>query len=222
MEARNFEELNITRMRYALKEFIDMIRPELMERYKSLRLTDLSNNRTISFEDIDFNQSLIFISDIPILPYVSIYGLQKINKVLIPDPTSDGSYSRIKTNYGVVESNEIRYSKLDLSSVQMEEVPEMYKPSSFLNKELCIWKFGVDVGQGDNKAMYRFCNERLDERYNRNQLDWIFFVGTLEQFRQTYNTQLPILKIYANSGTVVDSTSDDSAVEESNSGSKVL
>lgn len=184
-------KLNVDRVRRQLKEFFRLLRPELLEHYKSLVITDEFGSE-VSLDDIDFSGSCIFISDFFLLPYISIYALQKINKVLYPDTTLSGHYSMIRTDYLYMESNEARYTKLDLSSVELESVPEMYKPTSPLTKDLCIWKFSKDVGQGDNAAMYRMCNERLEERYFRNQKDWVFFVGSLDDFKKTYNTQLPI------------------------------
>jgi hypothetical protein len=190
MDKAELVKLNTQRLKYQLSDFTSQLKPELIKRYKRMKIFDAFSNE-VTLDDIDFNKSCIFISDIDILPYVTIYALQKINKVLFPDESSSGNHSRIRTNYLYVESPEIRYSKLDLSSVQMEIVPEMYKPSNFLTKELCIWRWVQDVGSGKDENMYRFCNERVWERYYRNQVDWIFFIGTVEEFNATYNSQFP-------------------------------
>ena len=206
MTQQEIIELNTKRVQIQLQKFLSQLRPEILEYCKHLRFED-NLGKECTLDDIDFNNSCLFICDVDILNYVSIYALQKINKVLYPDTTLSGHYSIIRTDYLVVPSTEIRYSKMDLSSVELEEVPEMYKPTSFLYKKLCIWDWVQDVGQGDNQSMYRFCNERLRERYDSNLLDWVFFRGTYEQFKNTYNTILPI-PIYRVIADKVDDVSE--------------
>lgn len=191
MTQEELYNMNVNRIKVQLKEFFDQLKPEIVERCRDMTILDSFGNK-ISLDDINFNESCIFVSDFNILPYFTIYALQKINKVCYPDPSISGHYSRITTDYLYVESNEARYSKLDLSSVQMEVVPEMYKPNNYLFKELLIWRLSKDVGQGVNENMYRLCNERLEERYYKNLKDWAFFIGTLDEFKATYNTPLPI------------------------------
>lgn len=214
MSTDDFAKLNTRRIKYQLNSFFQELTPEILAFCKNMVIYD-KNKKKVSLDDIDFNKSCIFVCDYNILPYVSIYALEKINNVLVPDPTPSGEYSRIRTNYVVALSTEIRYSKLDLTSVELEEVPEMYKPTTYLYKKLCIWRWTKDVGQGDNESMYRFCNERLHERLNFNLMDWVFFEGSLSEFNSTYKTFLPIpvyevLKKGSKPRVITNTSKDDS------------
>jgi len=214
MTEQEIINLNVTRIQVRLKDLVDLLRPEIIDYCDALIIRD-QDLKSCTLDSIDFNKSCIFICDVDIMAYVSLYALQKINKVVYPDTTLTGTYSKIRTNYMLVESTEIRYSKVDLTSVDLDFVPAMYKPTSYLYTPLCIWRLYKDVGQGDNENMYRFCNERLYERHCNNLLDWAFFIGTPSEFKATYNTLLPIPIYTVSSKKAVKAKSVDKAVKGS-------
>ena len=184
-------DLNVKRTKVQLEKLITQLRPETKEQFKQFKIYT-EEDSPILLSEINFNQSCIFICPTDFLSLIGIYALQKINKVHYPDTTPQGAYSRIRTDYMIVDSPDIRYSKLNTVYEEGEIIPDMYNSTNYIHKKVCLWRLLQDVGQGDNKKMYDFCNERLYERFLRNQIDWCFFMGTLQEYRNTYNIPLGI------------------------------
>lgn len=190
-EQQEIIDLNVKRTKIQLDKLLSQLRPETKEQFKQFKIyTD--DDTQISLNNIDFNQSCVFICPTDFLSLIGVYALQKINKVQYPDTSLQGTHSRIRTDYMIVDSPDIRYSKLNTTFEEGEIVPDMYNSTNYIHKQVCLWRLLKDVGQGDNKKMYDFCNERLYERYLRNQIDWCFFIGTLQEYRETYNIPLNI------------------------------
>lgn len=187
--------LNTRRLQVQLLPLLRQLKPEISELFQKCVITN-DKDENIKLSDIDFNKSCIFICNVDFLSLISMYALQKINKVVYPDTTSQGKYSKITTDYMIVESPEIRYSKMDLTIVEGEKIPPMYISTNYIYKDVCIWRLLLDVGQGSSQKMYSFCSERLYERYLRNQIDWCFFLGTKDQFINSYNFNFPINTYY--------------------------
>lgn len=182
-------DLNVKRLKIQLDKLLVQLRPESKEQFKKFKIyTD--DGTAVDLSNIDFNKSCIFICPIDFLSLIGVYALQKINGVHYPDVTPQGSYSRIRTDYFIVESPDIRYSKIQTTYDEGEVVPEHYNSLNYLYKPIALWRLVDEVGQGSDQSMYDFCNFRLHERYLRNQIDWIFYLGTPESYKATYNIPL--------------------------------
>ena len=183
--------LNTKRIKVQLFDLLNQVRPEIKSIFPKCKILN-SSGKEVQLSDIDFNKSCLFISDIDFLGIIGIYALQRINNIVYPDTTSQGTYSRIRSSYMIVESPDIRYSKMDISVVDGEKIPDMYISTNYIYKDVCLWRLLLNVGQGANERMYSLCSERLYERYLRNQIDWCFFIGNTSQFNNSYNFNFPI------------------------------
>lgn len=193
MDTQSIIDLNRTRWKLQLKDLLDSMRPGIKELFSKAHIYD-SAGHEVSLSDIDFSTPLLFITPEDFLPLISIYGLLQLNNIPNEDLTPSGTNSRIRTSYMVVNSFTIRNSGLEWEE-SYSELPEDWNPINFETKQLCIWRLVKDVGQGDNKKMYNYCSERIYNRYLSNHNDWIFFIGSYEEYKKTYN--IPIdLNIY--------------------------
>lgn len=189
MNQQDIVKLNVKRVQIQLKKLLKQLRPEVKDLFTKYEIVD-EYGKVYQLSDIDFKKSCIFICNVDFLSLIGVYALQKINNVIYPDTTKEGIYSRIRTDYFIVESPDIRYSKIQTEYDENEVVPEHYNALSYLYKPIALWRLVDEVGIGSKENMYEFCNFRLHERYLRNQIDWIFYQGTLESYRKTYNIPL--------------------------------
>lgn len=198
MTDEEIAKLNTKRLQIQLDPIYKQLDKDNFNYYKKLKFWDVkAGNREIKLSDIDFNKSMIFISDKDILAYISMYALEKVSGVRFPDLTKSGKYSRIKKDYFLVESNEMRYSsKAGFDIADISEIPDIYKPEYFYIKPLVIWRLGLTLASRFNDYMYDFCCERVWERMYRQYTDWIFFNGTLQQFHNTYKKMPDSIPIY--------------------------
>ena len=159
-----------------------------------------SETEVVSLEDIDFTKPMIFICREDFSSYISYYGLLKINNVRVPDTTDAGTYSVINTTFMVVDSQDIRFSKIPTDSFYIEDrdgkIPDSWNSINYVKKDLCIWRLVSDVGIGDNEKMYTGCYSWISERIRNGLLDWIFYIGDNVKFKSEYvdiaNLQLPV------------------------------
>lgn len=187
----DFAQLNIKRVKLMTKDILNQIHkddPIILKQckiYKDGRLTELNN--------IDFNSSCIFLCPRDFLGVISYYGVLHVNKIKIPDTSSNGVNSRIKTTHMTVNSPDIRFSKIEINEGREYEgidMPESYKPINFIHKDIILWRLQKDEGLSNNEKMYRLCNQWIQDRFMMNKLNWLFYIGTEEEFLQTYGNSL--------------------------------
>ena len=179
MKAKEKEmlRLNEKRLEHDLDQFWSMIESRKdVKTFKSAKYLDVNNgNVEVPLNEIDFNKSVIFVSDFNILPFLSIYGLQKTSNVVQRDISSSGKYSRITKDYMYAEASEMRYaSKASLDLGKDMEIPDMYKPELFTLKPIVIWRLNESID-----VYYDYCCERIKERLQRgrNFVNWCFYLG---------------------------------------------
>lgn len=185
MNPQNTIELNRTRWKTQLSNLIDNIRPEHLTQFKTAHIYD-SSGKEVKLSDIDFSTPLLFISTIDFSYLISVFGLLKLNNIPYEDLNYSGNNSRIRTTYMMVNSFTIRNSGLDWEE-SYKDLPEDWNPINFETKQLCMWRLVKEVGQGINEKMYNYSSERIYNRYMSNHNDWVFFLGTPEEYKQTYN-----------------------------------
>ena len=198
MTEEDIIKLNKERIKIQLGPLYRMLDKDLIEDYKKLVFYDVNNsNKVVSLDDINFKESCIFISDFDIMPFVSIFALQKTSGVRFPDITKSGKFSRIRTDYILSESNEMRYAaKASYDMDPDEDIPDIYKPEYFYIKPLVIWRLGNTVAGNNPQYMYDYCCQRIYERYLRKFADWCFFIGNIDQFRNSYISMCSKIPIY--------------------------
>ena len=114
-----------------------------------------------------------------------------------------GENSIIRTTYMIVNSRDIRYSKIPLDSFYDNSrdgsLPESWNSINFFKKDIIAWRLSNDVGIGENEKMFNGCASWIEDRYNSGKLDWIFYHGMYDTFKDNYtgisNLELPIYKI---------------------------
>lgn len=198
MKEKDIIQLNQKRLQVQLDQFYSMISSkDDLKRFKSAKYLDVNNgNQEVALKDIDFDKSVIFISDFNVLPFISIYALQKVSKVVHPDTTLSGTYSRIKKDFMYAEVSEMRYaSKASLDLGKEIEIPDMYKPELFAMKPIVVWRLNESID-----IYYAYCCERISERFQRGRgfANWCFFQGSLDEFHNRYirmPSSIPIYKV---------------------------
>lgn len=205
---------NINRVNLRLSNLTQNIN-EIKEKFKHckvFKLDRLNNNiklKQVKLEDIDFKKSNVFISDsLDILPLFTYIGLIQLNNVIYPDISSSGINSIIKTTYMIVNSRDIRYSKIPQDSFYNDNrdgvLPDSWNSINFFKKDIIAWRLSNDVGIGEDEKMFSGCASWIEDRYNDRKIDWIFYRGSYDLFKTNYtaisNLELPIYKIdYDNS-----------------------
>ena len=188
---------NIKRINLKLKPLVNEYSNKQKEVFKNYKI--LKNNIEINLEDIDFNKSLVFICNEDFLSYISYFGLIKINNVVVPDNTTAGTYSMIRTSYMIVDSQDIRFSKIPMDSFYQEKrdglLPDSWNSINYVTKDICLWRLVSSVGIGDDDKMYEGCYSWIAERYMNGKIDWIFYIGNIERFKKEYekifNLEIP-------------------------------
>lgn len=186
-------ELNRQRIKVRASELINQIHKEDSSILKQCRF--IKDGKIINSKDINFKESCIFIIDLTkdLLGAIGYLGLLKLDDIRIPDTTSNGQFSTIRTSFMTVNSPDIRFSKIEINEgygYEGIDMPESYKPINFMKKDLILWRLELDVGIGDNWKMYRLCNQWIRDREATRKLNWLFFSGSEEQFLQTYGNDL--------------------------------
>lgn len=190
--------LNKKRVKIRAKEIIDQIHKQDPAIIKQCDF--FYEGKKIDSKDINFKESCIFLTDHDLLGMIGYLGIMNINNVKIPDTTQAGNYSTIRTDFMTVNSPDIRFSKIEINEgygYEEIDMPESYKPINFMRKQLILWRLELDVGIGDSRKMYRLCNQWIKDRFATNKLDWLFFVGSEEQFINSYGNDLnfPIYQV---------------------------
>lgn len=179
-------KLNTQRLKVQLGPILKQFDKKLIPYYKKIKFKK-QGGKIVTLDEIDFNESCIFISKEDIMPFVSMFALQKVSGVRSPDTTKSGNFSRIRKDYLLAESNETRYAgKAGLDIEEVSDIPDIYKPELFYTKELVIWRLGTTVASKYTEYMYDFCCSRVYERKLRRMVDWCFFIGSYDQFHNTY------------------------------------
>lgn len=199
---------NLKRINLQLKPLVNAYSQQQKEVFKAYKI--LYNENECKLEDIDFNKSLLFICNDDFLSYISYYGMLKINNVKFPDETQAGTYSMIRTSYMIIDSQDIRFSKIPMDSFYDLRrdglLPESWNSINYVKKDVCLWRLVSSVGIGDNDKMYEGCSSWITERYRNGKIDWLFYIGTYELFKKEYTEiaklNIPVYKIVPN-GTKV-------------------
>ena len=207
MNNQEIIELNKKRVKVYTKELLQQIKQGDLASLSKAKIFE--GGKQVKLEDINFNQSLIFIGNQDLLAALGYFGVLKLNNVIVPDTTPTGLHSRIRTQFMTVNSPDIRFSKIEINEgygYEEIDMPESYKPINYMKKDLILWRLRQDVGLGENYKMYRLCNQWIRDRYAMNKLDWLFFLGTEEEFLNTYGSDLelniPIYHINSKSGSI--------------------
>jgi hypothetical protein len=212
MNEEEIIKLNKKRLQVQLTQFYSMIGSKAeLESFKCAKYLDVNDgNKEIALKDIDFTRSIIFIADFNILPFLSIYALQKVSNVLHPDTSLSGRYSRITKDYMYAEASEMRYaSKASLDLGKEMDIPDMYKPELFTIKPLVIWRLNETID-----IYYAYCCERITERQQRgrNFANWCFFQGSLDEFHNKYKgmpSNIPLYRVIVPNGSKKTTTTRD-------------
>lgn len=199
---------NLKRINLQLKPLVNAYSQQQKEVFKAYKI--LYNENECKLEDIDFNKSLLFICNDDFLSYISYYGMLKINNVKFPDETQAGTYSMIRTSYMIIDSQDIRFSKIPMDSFYDLKrdglLPESWNSINYVKKDVCLWRLVSSVGIGDNDKMYEGCSSWITERYRNGKIDWLFYIGTYELFKKEYTEiaklNIPVYRIVPN-GTKV-------------------
>ena len=154
-------------------------------------------------DDIDFNRSMIFTGKVNFLALFSYFGLLKINDIKYPDNTIDGTYSFFRKTYMVINSDEIRFSKIPQEHFYDEhrdtDIPESWNSINFYTKDVCIWRLIDESGMQDNSKMYSACCSWIENRFYTGKIDWIFYFGDDDNLKNSYSQLLdlhiPVYKI---------------------------
>lgn len=192
-------KMNIDRVNYRLKDLVVSCSKSQRELFPKYCI--LNNGKEKTLEDIDFKKSLIFICDKDFLAYISYYGMLKINDIRFPDTTQSGTYSMIKTSYMIVDSQDIRFSKIPMDAFYQEKrdglLPESWNSINYVIKDVCLWRLVSSVGIGEDRKMYDGCYSWISERFRNGKIDWIFYVGSPKSFMEEYdNVSLLDIPIY--------------------------
>lgn len=189
----DFVKKNIERVNVRLPDLVRGVRmTNQAQSFSKYKIIDSSDSRGVEvpLDSIDFSHSIIFICDQDFLSYISYYGMLKMNNVVYPDNSQSGINSLIHTSYMIVESADIRFSKIPQDSFYDERrdivLPESWNSINYVTKDICLWRLVVDVGIGDNDKMYAGCFSWIAERTRMGKIDWIFFIGTKEDFLKYY------------------------------------
>ena len=179
---------NIKRINMKLKPLVNIYTKDQKTSFKDYKI--FRDKKPCNLEDVDFTRSAIFICKEDFSSYLAYYGILKINNVKFPDETESGAYSVINTSFMVVNSQDIRFSKIPIDSFydmnRDGKLPESWNSINYVKKDLCVWRLVSDVGIGDNDKMYEGCYSWISERYRSGKLDWIFYVGSPETFVNEY------------------------------------
>lgn len=192
---------NIKRINLKLKPLVNIFSKKQKEVFKNYSI--VRNKTLYTLDKINFNEPMIFICNEDFSSYISYYGIIKINNVKVPDTTEAGTYSVINTKFMIADSQDIRFSKIPIDSFYDLErdgnLPESWNSINYVKKDLVIWRLVSDVGIGDNDKMYTGCYSWISERIRQGLLDWIFYIGSKEQFEKEYKDlaalQLPTYEI---------------------------
>lgn len=192
---------NIKRINLKLKPLVNIFSKKQKEVFKNYSI--IRNKTLYTLDKINFNEPMIFICNEDFSSYISYYGIIKINNVKVPDTTEAGTYSVINTKFMIADSQDIRFSKIPIDSFYDLErdgnLPESWNSINYVKKDLVIWRLVSDVGIGDNDKMYTGCYSWISERIRQGLLDWIFYIGSKEQFEKEYKDlaalQLPTYEI---------------------------
>lgn len=186
-------KLNRIRMSMQLKPLLNQIPEDQHNILTKLKIT--KDGTPIKLKDINFAKSNIFICSVDILGALGVYGLQLLNGVLSNDISKSGHRSRIRTSYMSVNSPDVKYARLPMEYEYIADCEE-YQSISYLRKDVILWRLFKDSGMGDNTTMYRVTASLIEEREYLSKLNWIFFIGTLEELNNTYQFNLPNISIY--------------------------
>ena len=192
---------NIKRINLKLKPLVNIFSKKQKEVFKNYSI--IRNKALYTLDKINFNEPMVFICNEDFSSYISYYGIIKINNVKVPDTTEAGTYSVINTKFMIADSQDIRFSKIPIDSFYDLErdgnLPESWNSINYVKKDLVIWRLVSDVGIGDNDKMYTGCYSWISERIRQGLLDWIFYIGSREQFEKEYKDiaalQLPTYEI---------------------------
>ena len=192
---------NVNRVNTRLKPLVNDYTKKQKEVFKDYKI--LKDGTECTLDDIDFSQSNIFICKEDFLSYIAYYGLLKVNDIRFPDPTLSGKYSMIKKSYMIIDSTDIRFSKIPMDSFYDVKrdgmLPDSWNSINYITKDICIWRLVSYVGIGDNEKMYDGCYSWVSERYWNGKLDWLFYIGTYESFKKEYtgiaNLTIPVYQI---------------------------
>ena len=192
---------NIKRINLKLKPLVNIFSKKQKEVFKNYSI--IRNKALYTLDKINFNEPMVFICNEDFSSYISYYGIIKINNVKVPDPTEAGTYSVINTKFMIADSQDIRFSKIPIDSFYDLErdgnLPESWNSINYVKKDLVTWRLVSDVGIGDNDKMYTGCYSWISERIRQGLLDWIFYIGSREQFEKEYKDiaalQLPTYEI---------------------------
>lgn len=209
---RNIERIN-TRLSYFINSGAREQKKEFMEKFKIM-----CNKEECTLDDIDFNKSAIFICTHNFLSFISYFGLLRISNIKFPDTTVDGTYSFIRKSYMVINSDEIRFSKIPQEHFYDEHrdssLPESWNSINFVTKDVCIWRLINESGMQDSSKMYGACCSWIEDRFYTGKIDWIFYFGDTPTLKETYSSLLNLkIPVYC----IVPKGSSTTKVKNSNS-----
>lgn len=182
-------ELNKTRLKLQLQVINNEVKPGDTEAIKKFKV--YFHGKQIGFEEIDFNKDCVFICPIDLLGLIGQFGLLKLNNISLHDTSTTAKHSTIRTTYMIVKSDEAKYARLDNEYQDVEEIPEQFRPTNFIYKDLVLWRLVLDAGLGSDLTMYRITQSLIENRNYSNKLNWMFFIGTEDQFISSYKLTTP-------------------------------
>ena len=197
MNEQEIIKRNIERINARLSYFINAGAREQKILFNKLYKL-MCNGKECTLDDIDFNKSVIFTGRVNFLALFSYFGLLKVNGIKYPDTTIDGTYSFLRKTYMVINSDEIRFSKIPQEHFYDEhrdvDIPDSWNSINFYNKDVCIWRLIDESGMQDNSKMYSSCCSWIENRFYTGKINWIFYFGERANLKNTYS-QLEELSI---------------------------
>lgn len=149
------------------------------------------NDALVEFRDIDFTEDLIFVSQVDLLSVISYVGLLRLNKVDLNDTTLTGVRSRVSTEYMIITANDAKmaYVSYDLNEFD----PEGWFLENYSKKDLVLWNLPKILGSGterDSNTIMNSINSIYEMRRFNNKLNWMFFIGTEQEFNSLYRLSI--------------------------------
>lgn len=193
-EKKNNAEKNLRRVQLMVgPDIFNRTIKEQQEKFKDYQIFRFDDGKRIKtpLDIFNFDKSMIFLcEEEDFSNLISYFGLLKMNHVVVPDTSYDGSNSFVYNNFMVIDSRDIVFSKIPQDSFYVKsrdgDIPESWNSINFAKKEICIWRLADVVGIGDNEKMYGGCYAWIDNRIKSGKLDWIFYKGKETEFKTTY------------------------------------
>lgn len=189
MTTEQIQKLNKDRIKLQLEKIFTNIKPNQQSLFS--KYTIYKGDTRVDISKINFKKSVVFICDTDFLGVVGLYGMHQVNNLRLADTTTTAKYSTVRTSYMITNSQEAKYVRLPMEFDYIQN-EEQYQSTSYITKDIILWRLFKDAGLGDNNVMYRVCNSLIEEREFNQKVNWIFYIGTSKEFYEQYSVPVDI------------------------------